>query len=44
MSIDMILDMAESQTQSIKNLVTRQNEAYTELQKSWQNSYSKQIN
>ena len=34
MSIDMILDMAESQTQGIKNLVTRQNEAYTELQKS----------
>ena len=34
MSIDMILDMAESQTQDIKNLVTRQNEAYTELQKS----------
>ena len=34
MSIDMILGMAESQTQSIKNLVTKQNEAYTELQKS----------
>ena len=34
MSIDMILDMAESQTQAIKNLVTKQNEAYTELQKS----------
>ena len=34
MSIDMILDMAESQTQGIKNLVTKQNEAYTELQKS----------
>ena len=30
----MILDMAESQTQGIKNLVTKQNEAYTELQKS----------
>ena len=34
MSIDMILGMAESQTQGIKNLVTKQNEAYTELQKS----------
>lgn len=34
MSIDMILGMAESQTQDIKNLVTKQNEAYTELQKS----------
>ena len=34
MSIDMILDMTESQTQGIKNLVTKQNEAYTELQKS----------
>ena len=34
MSIDMILGMAESQIQSIKNLVTKQNEAYTELQKS----------
>lgn len=33
MSIDMILGMAESQTQDIKNLVTKQNEAYTELQK-----------
>ena len=34
MSIDMILGMAESQTQGIKNLITKQNEAYTELQKS----------
>ena len=34
MSIDMILGMAENQTQDIKNLVTKQNEAYTELQKS----------
>ena len=34
MSIDMILGMAESQTQGIKNLATKQNEAYTELQKS----------
>ena len=33
MIIDMILGMAESQTQSIKNLITKQNEAYTELQK-----------
>ncbi|MGX7112160.1 hypothetical protein [Gemella cuniculi] len=33
MSINMILDLAEAQTHSIKNLVTKQNEAYTELQK-----------
>ena len=34
MSIDMILGMAESQTQGIKNLITKQNEAKTELKKS----------